>query len=182
MDQANKMDRIPIRPNNNEVFWTILCRTANSQQLKPKCGSLFYHIRPQQAQVQVTAVGEQKGNPDRKTKTKGEQNTYYKVSFLVRYNETMFKFYFIKELSSNQWNIILLCFTTTFINFNLKNFSAKSSQQHPLSKPTFLCNTDWLTNNYELSHMYNVTLIIITGQIKSNLNKPVQVSNSQALG
>ena len=94
----------------------------------------------------------------------------------------MFKFYFIKELSSNQWNIILLCFTTTFINFNLKNFSAKSSQQHPLSKPTFLCNTDWLTNNYELSHMYNVTLIIITGQIKSNLNKPVQVSNSQALG
>lgn len=72
--------------------------------------------------------------------------------------------------------------TTTFINFNLKNFSANSSQQRPPSKPTFLCNTDQLTYNSELGHMYNVPLIIITGQIKSNLNKPVQVSNSQALG
>lgn len=55
----------------------------------------------------------------------------------------------------------------------------KSSQQHPLSKPT---NTDRLTYNFELGHMYNVPLIIITGQIESNLNKPVQVSNSQTLG
>ena len=66
------MDRISIMPNNNEVFLTILCGTANSKHLRPKCGSLFYQIRPQQAQAQVTDVDEQKGTPDRKTKTKGE--------------------------------------------------------------------------------------------------------------
>lgn len=37
----------------------------------------FYQIRPQQAQVQVTAVGDQKGNPDRETTTEGEQNAYH---------------------------------------------------------------------------------------------------------
>ena len=58
-------------------------------------GLFFFQIRPQQAQAQVAAVGEQKGNPDRKTKTKGEQSTYHKVSFLVHYTETMLKFHFI---------------------------------------------------------------------------------------
>ena len=82
---------------------------ANSRHLSPKCGSLFYQIRPQQAQAQVTAVGEQKGNPDRKTKTKGEQNTYHKVSFLVHYNETMLKFHFIVK-NYLQTNETLSCF------------------------------------------------------------------------
>lgn len=40
-------------------------------------GLFFHQIRPQQAQVQVTAVGDQKGNPDRETKTEGEQNAYH---------------------------------------------------------------------------------------------------------
>lgn len=103
------MDRIPIGPNNNEVLWTILCGTANSKHLRPKGGSLFFQIRPQQAQAQVTAVGEQKGNPDRKTKTKREQNTYHKVSFLVHYNETMLKFHFIVK-NYLQTSETLFCF------------------------------------------------------------------------
>ena len=71
--------------------------------------SFFFQIRPQQAQAQVTAVGEQKGNPDRKTKTKGEQNTYHKVSFLVHYNETMLKFHFMVK-NYLQTNETLFCF------------------------------------------------------------------------
>lgn len=164
-----------------EQFYAELPAQSISDQ---KVGLFFFQIRPQQAQAQVTAVGEQKGNPDKKTKTKGEQNTYHKVSFLVHYNETMLKFHFIVK-NYLQTSETLFCFVLQphfFINFNLQNFSAKSSQQHPLSKPTFLCNTDRITYKSELGHMYNVPLIIITGQIESNLNKPVQVSNSQALG
>lgn len=52
-----------------EQFYAELPTQSISDQ---KVGLFFFQIRPQQAQAQVTAVGEQKGNPDRKTKTKGE--------------------------------------------------------------------------------------------------------------
>lgn len=89
-----------------EQFYAELPTQSISDQ---KVGLFFFQIRPQQAQAQVTAVGEQKGNPDRKTKTKGEQNTYHKVSFLVHYNETMLKFHFMVK-NYLQTNETLFCF------------------------------------------------------------------------